>query len=130
MTKSELSLGVFFTSYIGSCPHILASSSAYESVNPHFPFSKRCGHSYSREPILKLLKSTGQKRCPMAGCANVLRSQDLNPDARLAKKIKRLNAHQASTQVRLDDHLELLPCSSSFFTIYNRLGDLIAGGRL
>merc|ERR1719215_1156042 len=45
-----------------------------------------CGHSYEQSSVLRLLKKQGM-RCPVAGCSNILRKNDLVDDVELKQLI-------------------------------------------
>lgn len=52
--------------------------------------SKACGHTYSKEGIMSLLKSKKTVNCPVAGCGKKVSENSLIPDDDMVWKMVRL----------------------------------------
>lgn len=53
--------------------------------------SKTCNHSYEKVAIIRHIKSRQRARCPVAGCAHYVTERELELNATLAFRIKRLH---------------------------------------
>lgn len=53
--------------------------------------AKGCGHVFSREAILNLIGNARQIKCPVAGCSQIIRKNELETDYEMQHAMKREN---------------------------------------
>eukprot|EP00123_Amoebidium_parasiticum_P010856 comp20363_c0_seq1/m.25722 comp20363_c0_seq1/g.25722 ORF comp20363_c0_seq1/g.25722 comp20363_c0_seq1/m.25722 type:complete len:246 (-) comp20363_c0_seq1:136-873(-) len=72
------------------------------------PMTNHCGHSYSGDAIMALIKTNGKRakrvKCPFGGCRETVTTESLHVDKALEKEVRRhIRDQQVQTQLGPED---------------------------
>ena len=71
--------------------------------------STKCGHSYSKEPIMQYMKSRRGRpaKCPVAGCSQLVTVDGLVQDVEAERKLKKRKVIVDDQEEEEDDYTQL-----------------------